>query len=760
MSDPSSSEVASGLGEPSVAPPLQLVLETKLHPPPQRAAWVARQRLVDVFDEAARRPIVLVSAPAGYGKTTVAAQWLADSKGSRATAWVALDDGDNDPARLWTHVAVALDRAGCAVSAELATSLAAPGGELVAGALPRLLGALSSAPDEVVILLDDFQCITNPACHDQVSFLVEHLPHHVHLVILTRVDPGLKLGRLRASGLLGEIRADALRFTEPEAASLLSVENVALRAEGVSELLATTEGWPAGLYLAALALARRPDADEQVHRFDGSHRSVADYFSEEVLSGHPEPVRRLILEISVLDRFCAALCDHVVETTGSAAVLRELERANLFLVPLDDEGRWFRFHHLFAAVVRSHLEVLHPERVPVLHRRAAEWFRLHHHVDEAVTHLLAAGDTGCAADLVQKSVIAHLDGGRAHTLRSWLDGLGTGAISRHPSAGVAAAWVAAITGDQAVLARHLDDLAPVLHDGPLPDGTHSVESAVALVHGMFGYDGPLPMMSGASRAAELETDARTIQYAMAQRSLGHAAYVLGDLAAAMPPLLRAVHSDAALPMVRLAALGDCALVNAELGRHDVAAEMADQAMRIADEREVYAMPQARSLAFTALGQSQAAAGKLAEAMVTLEEGWALRRRLPTIGPWPGIHHLLVMARVAVELDDLGKAQHLLDELAARTDRWTEGMAAMHARVAVVRAAFRERLRQDPLEEPLTGRELDVLRLLQGTLSLTEIAAVLHLSANTVKTHVQALYRKLGAHSRTDAVAVARRRQLI
>ena len=749
-----------GQGGP-YAGPLDPFLEAKLHPPLVRQGWVERARLLDRLDAATRRPIVLVSAPAGYGKTTLVAQWLADRRGDRAAAWVALDEGDNDPARLWTHVAVALERAGCVLSTALTASMAAMDGELVAGLLHKLLGVLASMPDEVCILLDDFQSITNPACHEQVELLVENLPPQVHLVIMSRADPGLKLGRLRASGSLVEIRADALRFTLLETSALLAAEDVVLHDEAVTELLMTTEGWPAGLYLAILALSGRSDPDEFVRRFDGNDRFVGEYFSEEVLSGHAEPVRELILKISVMERFCAAVCDAVAETSDAADILRDLERQNLFLVPLDDEGRWFRFHHLFSAVARSQLEVVHPDQVPSLHHRAAEWFQAHGHVDEAVTHLMAAGRLPHAADLVQANLFVYVDGGRAQTVQAWLRALGSDTVSKHPAAAVAAAWMAAVTGDQEALARHLDELGPVLDHGPLPDRTHSVESAVSLIQGMYGYGGPIEMMAGARRSVELETDARTTQYSMAQRNLGHAAYVLGDLAAAVPPLTKAVHSEAALPMVRLFALSENSLVHAELGQHELSREMAERAMEIAAERELYAMPQARSLAFTALGQAQAAAGKLGDALTTLEQGRALRRKFPSIGPWPSIHNLLVMSRVAVEVGDVVLAQELLDDLALRLDRYPEGVEAMQARTAAVRAALHDRSGRDrQLDEPLTGRELDVLRLLQGTLSFSEIARVLHLSSNTVKTHARATYRKLGAHSRSDAVAIARRRQLL
>ena len=222
-----------------------------------------------------------------------------------------------------------------------------------------------------MILLDDFHCLQDPACHDQVALLVDNLPERAHLVIVTRADPGLRLGRLRASGRLAEIRADQLGFRADEAAALLASGGVRLSSDGLAVLMERTEGWPAGLYLAALSLAGRDDPDALVHEFKGGNRFVGDYLTEEVLTRHPDDTREFITSMSILDRFTASLCDAVWGRTGSAALLHDLERANMFLIPLDEGRRWYRFHHLFAAVARAELEVEHPRRVPVLHARAA-----------------------------------------------------------------------------------------------------------------------------------------------------------------------------------------------------------------------------------------------------------------------------------------------------------------------------------------------------------------------------------------------------
>ncbi len=733
-------------------------LEAKLHWPRVREGWVDRQRLLDLFDQATRRPVALIAAPAGYGKTTLTAQWLATGRGGRAAAWVSVDAADNDPGRLWTHVAAALERAGCALAPDVAGFMAANSGDLIAGLLPRLVNAMASMDEDVVLILDDFHYLQAAACREQVEFLIENLPEQAHLVIVSRADPGLRLGRLRASGLLAEIRAEQLSFDSDEAATLLGAEQVKLSAPGLAHLMGQTEGWPAGVYLAGLSLSGRPDADELVYSRGVNKRFITSYFAEEVLSQDSDQLREFILTMSILDRFCAPLCDAVGDTTGSAQVLDDLERRNQFLVPLDGEGRWFRFHHLFAAVARSELEALHGDRIPHLHERAAQWHRTNGDIAEAISHLRAAGRRGEAAKLIQANWLTFVDAGRAPTVLSWLQSLGKPPDHADPAEEVTAAWMAALFGDEAGLAGHMQSLDGLGEHGPLPDGSRSVESALALIRGLFGYGGPIDMRAAGARAVELETDGLSPFYAIAHFNLGHAAYVGGELNLATEMLDLAALSEAAPAIIRVVALGAQSLAEDELGRTDRSLELAERAMDTVDTRHLHLLPQA-SVAFTALGQAQATAGKVNDAMATLEQGLAMRRRYP-VGPWGWIHHLMVMSRVAVQAGEIPMAQELLGDLTSRMSRYPDGMTVMRARLAAIQAALREQIAAGAHEEELTSREREVLLLLQGSLTLREIAAALHLSANTVKTHVQALYRKLGAHSRDEAVAFARRDQLI
>jgi LuxR family transcriptional regulator, maltose regulon positive regulatory protein len=753
-----SATVSGPFGHGDPAQSVDSFLEAKLHWPRARPGWVDRDRLLDQFDEATRRPVTLVAAPAGYGKTTLSAQWLAKRRGDRAAAWVSLDAADNDASRLWTHVVTALERAGCAVAAGMPGLMASNSGELIAGVLPKLVNALATADSDVVLILDDFHYVQSEVCRKQVEFLVENLPEQARLVIISRADPGLRLGRLRASGLLAEIRAEHLSFTAEEATLLFGAERVELSAPGVEQVLDRTEGWPAGVYLASLSLSGRTDADDIVRSSTGTDRFVTSYFSEEVLSQGSERVREFIITMSILDRFCAPLCDAVAETTGSADLLDDLERNNLFLVPLDSDRRWFRFHQLFGAVARSELEALHPNRVQKLHERAARWYLTNGHVGEALIHLGAAGLRTEAAQLVQANWLTFVDAGRAPTVLSWMQSLGRNPAAPVPSEEVTAAWMAAIFGDEAGLARHLRTLEEFADLGPLPDGCRSVESAVNLIHTVFGYGGPLEMRAAGERAAALEVDGLLPFYAMARMGLGHAAYVTGELNLAAETLDMASRSEASPAIIRVLALGVQSLTEGELGRLEASRELAERAMGLVDSRNLHPLPQA-SLAFAALGQVQASMGKLDDAMATLEQGLAMRTR-HTAAPWGRIHHLMVMARVAVEAGEISMAQQLLGELTGCLDRFSNGMTAMRARQAVIQGALRERIADGAYEEQLTARELDVLLLLQGSQSIREIGAALYLSSNTVKTHVQSLYRKLGAHSRDEAVANARRDRLI
>jgi LuxR family maltose regulon positive regulatory protein len=744
------------------SPGKQLVdsmLEAKLRPPLARSEWVARTRLLEELQSANRRPVTLIAAPAGYGKTTIVTQWLASIFRPQSVAWISLDMSDNEPVRLWTDIATALDRAGCVIARDIPGFIASGGHDMVTAVLPRVVDAIAALAEDITIVADDFDIVRTAECNEQIDFLVKHLPVNSHLVLITRSDPTLRLGRLRAAGQLSEIRADDLAFNSDEASSLLVADGVQLPSDGLSELMRRTEGWPAGLYLATLSLTGRADPSAFVRAFSGSNRFIGDYLTEEVLNRQSENVRQFILDMSILARFSAPLCDYMTGSRQSAKILRDLQHTNLFLIPLDDEERWFRFHHLFGAVARSALETEEPDRAAMLHGRAADWLSENGYVDAAVEHALAAGNSDHAASLVQSCWLRYFDAGLGTTVHRWLQALEASAANHNAATIVTAAWMAALSGQKEEMEQRLDQLGTLSDDVALPDGTRSVESAVALIRGLFGFGGPLDMLASAQRAVELETDGNTPWYAVARAALGHANYVIGDLDTAADVLTKAAYSETAPALIRITALAMLSLTQAELGRLDRSHKFAVNAMEVVEARSLHELPSV-SLAFTALGRSQAASGDLEAAMATLDHGLTLRRKVPGLSPWPTIHHLLVVGRVAIMADDLPLARRLLDEVSPLMRQYQQGMGHMNARLDEIQKRLRESLTPGPHTEALTAREIEVLRRLTSPLSLSEIASELYLSPNTIKTHTTTLYRKLGARSRSEAVKIGRDRLLI
>src|SRR5215471_17459305 len=394
------------------------------------------------------RGLTVVCTPAGFGKTTLLGDWARRSR--RQAAWLSLDPGDNDPARFWRYVATALDRARPGTCAPLAALLRGPQQPPLEAVVTALINELMDLPGEgeIALLLDDYHLIEAPPVHDSVTFLLDRLPPGLRLVLASRADPPLPLARLRARGQLAELRAADLRFTlEETAAFLREATGRDLPTLLVATLQDLTEGWAAGVQLAALSLQGHPDPAGFVATFAGSHRYVLDYLSEEVLARQPEEVVRFLLETSVLDRLCGPLCDAVTGGTGGQAMLEALERANLFLVPLDDERRWWRYHHLFASLLRTRLANEQPERVAELHHAAAAWHEEHGSADEAVQHALAAGEPNWAARLVERHVEGLLQRSEGATVRRWLSVLPADAVRSRPRLCLARA-VSAVVGGQ------------------------------------------------------------------------------------------------------------------------------------------------------------------------------------------------------------------------------------------------------------------------------------------------------------------------
>jgi LuxR family maltose regulon positive regulatory protein len=430
------------------------ILTTKLHIPPARPDWVPRPRLIEQVNEGLQYKLTLVSAPAGFGKTTLLSDWSRQSP--FPVAWLSLDAGDNDPARFWTYVIAAVQTVhsdtGMAALAAMQAPQPPPMESLLTGLINEIAGVL--AP--FVLVLDDLHLISGEPVHDGLTFLLDNLPSQLHLVVSSRADPPWPLARLRARREMVELRSRDLRFTSQEAVTFLKqVMKLNLSPEDVAALKERTEGWIVGLQMAALSMRGRDDLSGFVRAFSGSQRFVLDYLVEEVLERQPGDVQEFLLQTSILERMSAPLCDAVTGRDDSQTTLAQLEEANLFLVPLDDERRWYRYHHLFADLLRSRLQRAQPDQVPALHRRASEWYESQGQIVEAMGYALLAGDVGWIEHLVAGNALGIIYHGDLAVVTRWLDTLPAEVRRARPRLGVAQAWVLAYAG-------RLDDTEPLL----------------------------------------------------------------------------------------------------------------------------------------------------------------------------------------------------------------------------------------------------------------------------------------------------------
>ena len=721
--------------------------------------WVERADLVHYLTGCTAK-LILVEAPAGYGKSSLVAQWRANPAEGRRFAWVSADSRDNDVVRFWWHVVAALQRASPELEArDLLSRLRPHAADLPESLLPALVNELAALSEPVVIAVDDYQLISSLECHEHMAFLLTHLPPTAQIVLITRVDPPLPIGRLRTAGDLVEIKMAELRFTAAQAGELVrTVSAVQLDEADLTVLLERTEGWPAGVYLAALSLRGQPSPSHFVRQFSGDNRFIAEFLDEEVLRGQPREIMEFLRRTAILDRFTPSLCDAVLGSSNAAGIIHVLERENLFLVTLGDDRQWYRYHWLFGRVLLSSLMETEPENVPALHARASRWHRQRGSAGEAVTHALAAGDDAEAVAIIADSWPGHLAEGRIAEFQTWLNSIGDDRILASPVAAHCAAWCAALSGDRASFTCWLAVIEAGGHDGPLPDGMQSLKSSAALLRGVFGYDGIRDMRESAMLSVDLEADPATPWYALARTALGAALYLSGEFDAAVTPLRDAVlHSSASSGLGRMLACSVSAVVAAERGQLDHAQELARTAREIVVSNDLGQTPNAAP-AYTACGAVSVMRGRLVEARDEFQHALRLRRPWFGISPWVSVDTMIRLTPVLYQLGDTAAAASLLGEAADLLAALPDGADAQLSRVR--RLEERLSIRSRSLPEPLTEREEEVLRLLRGSLSLRQIAEELSLSGNTIKTHVKNIYRKLAATHRGEAVRRARQLELL
>ena len=529
------------------------LIATKLFVPRLRPGLVARPRLLERLRAGVGSTLTLVSAPAGFGKTTLLAEWLdAEASADRSVAWLSLDAADSDPAAFWTGVVTALDTTVLghrSQALELAESTPMP----VERLLTTLLNELAGTTVESWLVLDDYHLVDSHDVDGALAFFLDHLPPHLHVVITTRADPDLPLSRWRVRGELAEVRAADLRFTPAEADAYLNdTSGLGLTPEQVAALEHRTEGWIAALQLAALSLRGRADVGRFISRFDGDDRYVVDYLVDEVLSHQPEAVRRFLAETAILDRLTGPLCDAVTGGDDGGEMLTALDRANLFVVPLDDRREWYRFHHLFVDVLRARFLAEQPDLVPLLHERASRWYEQQDMADESVRHALAAGDMNRVARLMEMQVESVRRNRREATFIGWLKAVPDEAVRRSPVLSVFSAYTHMASGNlAAVEPRLLDAERELAHvpGGSAPpwadtDELRTLPATIAVYRASVAQArGDIPATRAqARRALDLARPTDHFARGSAAGFLGLAAWAEGDVTSALETFTDAVAS--------------------------------------------------------------------------------------------------------------------------------------------------------------------------------------------------------------------------
>ena len=729
------------------APRGSLVIPTKLRPPTLREGLIDRAGLIERLREGRAGTLTLVCAPAGYGKTTLLAQWETLDKKRTPFAWVTLDERDSDPSRLWSHVIAGLHEATEAAGRAALEALTAGPRAILETVLPSLIEELTACPD-LVLILDDWQAVRNPVCDKTMTAFVEQAPESVQVVMSSRSDPGLPIGRLRAHGRLIELRAGDLRLSATEASTLVRGAGVRLRRAEVERLTDRTEGWLAGLCLAMLVVKKQPDPRAFVVDFAGDTRHVLDYLAGDVLQTVAPDVRDFLVRTSVLDRLSGPLCDFALETSGSARRLTEIEQANLFLIPLDESGTEYRYHHLFAAMLQRELNASAPAAALRIHARASEWLEDAGEIESAIEHGIASRNVERASTLITRHGNIFWSWGRVTTVARWLAALSWPEATADRQLAFVRAHIAGLSGLERDEVEHWLTVAETGPDfGPLSNGVASIHSAVGVVRSAYLSSGIVAAETAARRALELEapdSPYRRVILAM----LGQALYLRGRWDEASGFLDEARSLPGARDLVPAAALGlsYLSLLSLSAGAAGEAERIARGALVLLEEHRL-ASTVAAANPNLALGCALAVGSDLHAAIDHLERAVTL---VTPSGPtyWRA-HALLHLARARHRLTDTAGAHDALRLARADLDQVPD-LGMLGDLYAETESALLGRSRREGfLGDDLSEAELRIVNLLVQGRSVGAVAQELWLSSNTVKTHRRSIYRKLGVSTRAE-----------
>ena len=720
----------------------QLLLETKLARPSPRGGFVSRSTLITRGRQSGRR-VVAVTAPSGYGKTILLSQWAAIEE--RRVAWVSLDRFDNDPATLLSLLSSAFVRA-TGADDSLLNETSGHGISLLGSAAPRLATALLASREPFVLMLDDLHELSSPACHDVLGVVIAGIPNGSQLVAASRKEQP-HIPRLRAAAETIEFGIDDLALDAADAQRIFREADVDLDEDAAGSLVRSTEGWPVGLSLAAVIAGESPHG---VIAVTGDDRYVADYLYRESLAGLSTQLQSFLQRTAVLEQFCAELCDAVIGDSGSQILLRELERSNVFLIPLDRHRGWYRYHSLFGEFLLAELRQNEPGMIEQLHLRAADWFEANQSPGMAIEHLLDIRERSRCVRLVTEAALPNFQAGQLDVVRRWITELGNDAVADFPPLAVLAGWLAVMSGQSSDAQRRMDQIERASFDFPPADGTASFDSARAMLRSMMCANGPDQAMADAALSLSQEPP-WSVWRDRAVCLSGEAHLLAGDVERADARFVEASGLSAATGNHDVQVLADAerAAIAMDNGRWVEATRLSDDALSAIERHRLvdYAIS---VIAFAGAARLAVHRGDLTGATLELTRAMRSRQFCGYATPALAVRARLTLAKTHVAMSDYGTARHLLREIGDILIQ-RPALGTLVDDVSAFRAIVDSVGAQGPGTAPLTPAELRLLPYLQTHLTIPEIGARLFVSRNTVSTEVGSIYRKLGVSSRAGAV---------